>query len=181
MGEVRIMHQIFKRKRLVLVGSESPVLHLAQQRTKGLRLLQPQAHNLNVHKEADQLLGVLGAVGAGRTDDEIVLAGQAIEQSSKDAEEQNVQSDIFAFTERMGLGLQIGRDEQRLDIAGRLGPLFEFREGVVIALQGDAREVVAQRLAPEVQRCGRFFACEPLFLPDREIGELNGQLGQHRL
>ena len=177
--EKRVVDEIFEWQLLVLVGAERPGLHLGEQAAEGDALLKPQAHHLNVHEEADQVLGVFGAVGAGRADGEVVLAGEAMEHGGEDGEQQDVERDIFADAEGVRAGLEIGRDEQRFNVAGEgVEALGQRGQRVGIAWERDAAEVVAERLAPKIERARGLVGGEPVLLPDGEVCELDGDFRQ---
>ena len=94
-------------------------------------LLQPNAQNLDVHEEADEVFGLFTAVGARRADGEVALAGEAVEQAAEDAEQQHVEGDVLADAEGVSAGGEIGRDEQGLDVAGEVGAVGGERGGGV--------------------------------------------------
>ena len=159
---------------LVGIGCQRGLAHARQQIDKGWFPAQVKAQGQRVDKETDQLFQRrMGAVGNGRTDDQIRLPTVAREQQGKSAQDCHVEGCA------VGLGECLERlNNRRVHRKGEGGgPIGRAHRSWIAGGQGEQRRRTGQVVAPIGQLCLQECALEPLTLPMGVVGIVNRQGG----
>ncbi len=173
------LDQLLEGHVLVAVGAERRLSHLTEQRHEGVLLGDACAQGQGVDEEADESLG-LRAVAAcdGRADDEVVLAGVAVQQRVPGGQQHHEERGVVLAGERFEPLRQLGRE---LEGMGRAAEGLHGRTGLVGGqLQGLGR--AAELLLPVAELGFERLIAQPVALPHRVVGVLHRQrreLGLH--
>ena len=176
-GRLQIGHELLEGQFLVFVGSQGHGAHLRQQLAEGGVAGEIGAQHEGIGEEADEVLGFgLAAAGDGGADDDVLLAGVAVEQGLEGGQEGHEGGDAGGAAQRPdGIGQGFGQRE-----APPLAVVGLHRRAGAVSGQLQNRRRAGQLLPPVGHFLFQEGPLQRLPLPGGVVGVLDGQLGQRR-
>ena len=174
-SRLQLGHELLEGQFLVFVGSQGHGAHPPQQLAEGRIVREIRAQHEGIDEEADEVLGLgLVAAGDGRADDDVLLAGVAVEQGLESGQEGHERGDA-------------GRPAQRFDLVEQplgqcdppaLAAVGLHRRAGAVGGQFQNRRRAGQLLSPVGHLLFQEGTLQRLPLPLGVVGVLDGQLGQ---
>src|SRR5215217_1431095 len=173
--DVEFLDELLEGKLLMGVGAEAGVASTEKDVEEGGVAGEASGEREGVDEEADEgfELGA-GAVGDGRADEEVELAGVAGEEELEGGEQCHEEGGTVETGERVeGVAKVEGKRE------AESGALEALERGTreVGGKREDVRDAV-EETGPEVELGGEGVAGEPVPLPGGEVGVLDGERGE---
>ncbi len=172
-----LLHDLLERDVVVRVGALAHLPHPAQDAGEGGVAREVRAHRQGVDERADERLG-LGVVAPGHrgAEDEVVLAGVAVQEGGDPGEQHHVQGDALRpahLPQARGELLVEGEVEAGADEGAGLGAR-------PVGRQPQLGQIAAQPRTPVVQSVLQRRPVQLLGLPFRVVAVLDGQFRQLR-
>ncbi|CAN2536687.1 hypothetical+protein [Methylocapsa aurea] len=173
----QVLDETLERQVLMRLSAERGLANPRQQDAEARIAGQIGAHHQRVHEEADQLLELeTTAIGDRRADADVALPAVARQEKLKRREQRHEQRRAFLASEgRQSVGDMLG-DREGQTRSGVILP----RRSRMIGRKIEGGRSAAELVAPIGELAIEDLASQPIPLPDRVIGILNGELRQRR-
>ncbi|KPB15052.1 hypothetical protein AC519_0249 [Pseudomonas savastanoi] len=172
------LDQLFERQFLMRLSLQGRMFDLLQQLAERGVQVEFGAQHLGVDEETDQAFGFrAGAVGNRHADTNVRLAAVAMQQGLERCQQQHEQCDALLPRDLFQV---VDQRWRQLDRQPRTGVALHDRARM-IGGQFQNRLLFAQLLLPVIQLPRLFSGVHPVALPQRVVGVLHVQRGQHHL